>query len=321
VYKRVQGAYPLMREDRIIESAGGDVMEALGKVVIPIKIGGKWVAQMFTVLKQVNHSVLLGRDFLVKNQIIVNYGAHKLKIGRKWVDMVEDKYVSYIARTECEVVLKPQTVNIIKARIRDKGYYSLGQTLRVRELSNQEVDDEPWLKVVNGIVCLEPKRSVPTMVLNHTSKTRKLEKGSMIAEVVEGEVEIEDEDMGVTRGNINTISNWDSVHDCRGPGSGRAMKPRSLLTRERREQMIEQVVAPDEMKIRVEQFVIKNHEVFALHDTELGRTDTVVMDIDTGKATPIHSRPYRAALMDRDIMERALDDMLQARVIRTVNSA
>jgi hypothetical protein len=116
--------------------------------------------------------------------------------------------------------------------------------------------------------------------------------------------------MGVVREIINTVSNWDKVQGYNCHMSGKARKPRQLLTKERREQMLEQIVAPDERKKRVKEFVLKNHDVFAFHDTELGRTDTVVMDIDTWEAMPIHSRPYRTALRDREIVERGIGDML-----------
>jgi hypothetical protein len=212
--------------------------------------------------------------------------------------------------------LKPQTVNIIKAKVRDMGHYSPGQTLKVRELVNHEINNEPWLKVVSGIAYLEPGRSVPIMVLNHTSKTIRLNKDSEVAEVIGGEVEIEEEDVRVAREQVNTMSYREQVQGYGRYKSDRARNFRPFLTRERREQMLEQIVAPEERKDRVKEFVLKNHEVFALHDTELGRTDTVVMDIDTGEAMPIHSRPYRTALRDRELVERALEDMLQAGVIR-----
>jgi hypothetical protein len=162
-----------------------------------------------------------------------------MKIGGKWVEMVEDKYVSHIAHVEQEVILKPQTVNIIKAKVRDMGHYSPGQTLKVRELVNHEINNEPWLKVVSGIAYLEPIRSVPIMVLNHTSKTIRLNKDSEIAEVIGGEVEIEEEDVMVARERVNTMLYRDQIQGYGRYKGDRARNFRPFLTRERREQKLE----------------------------------------------------------------------------------
>ena len=60
--------------------------------------------------------------------------------------------------------------------------------------------------------------------------------------------------------------------------------------------------------------------MFAEKDTDLGCTDTITMSIDTGNHTPIKQKPYCIPLMKTKIVDDAIDDMLQANIIRPSNS-
>ena len=44
------------------------------------------------------------------------------------------------------------------------------------------------------------------------------------------------------------------------------------------------------------------------------------MSIDTGSHTPIKQKPYHTPLMKRKIIDDAIDDILQANIIRPSNS-
>ena len=53
----------------------------------------------------------------------------------------------------------------------------------------------------------------------------------------------------------------------------------------------------------------------AARDINLDHTDTVKMTIDTGDHPPIKLKPYRTPLNKRHIVEKAVDDMLEAGII------
>ncbi|CAC5377435.1 unnamed protein product [Mytilus coruscus] len=59
---------------------------------------------------------------------------------------------------------------------------------------------------------------------------------------------------------------------------------------------------------------------FAFKDTELGQTDTVKMRIDTGDNPPVKLTPCRTPLHKREIVDKAITDMLKANIIRRSNS-
>ncbi|CAC5423266.1 unnamed protein product [Mytilus coruscus] len=57
-----------------------------------------------------------------------------------------------------------------------------------------------------------------------------------------------------------------------------------------------------------------------MKDTELGQTDTVKMRIDTGDNPPVKLKPYRTPLHKREIVIKAITDILEANIIRRSNS-
>ncbi|KAL5006703.1 hypothetical protein ScPMuIL_015509, partial [Solemya velum] len=72
---------------------------------------------------------------------------------------------------------------------------------------------------------------------------------------------------------------------------------------------------PREHRKQVLGVIRKNKDLFAKKDTELGQTSTVTMKIDTGDHPPIKMRPYRVPLHKRKIIDSAIDEMLEAKVI------
>lgn len=64
----------------------------------------------------------------------------------------------------------------------------------------------------------------------------------------------------------------------------------------------------------------KHQDLFAAKDSELGHTDTVLMKIDTGDNLPIKLRPYQIPIHNREVIDKAVDEMLEANVIRRSKS-
>ena len=60
--------------------------------------------------------------------------------------------------------------------------------------------------------------------------------------------------------------------------------------------------------------------MFANKDYELGHTETLKMNIDVGNSEPIKMRPYRTLIKNREVIDKAIDEMLEAGVIRRSRS-
>ena len=59
----------------------------------------------------------------------------------------------------------------------------------------------------------------------------------------------------------------------------------------------------------------QNLDLFAEKDTDLGKTNTIKMSIDTGNHPPIKLRPYKTPFAKYPIVDMAVNDMLAANII------
>ena len=64
----------------------------------------------------------------------------------------------------------------------------------------------------------------------------------------------------------------------------------------------------------------QNIDFFAEKDTDLGKTKTLEMRIETGNHPPIKLKPYRTPFAKRQIISKAIDEMLKAKIIQPSKS-
>ena len=83
---------------------------------------------------------------------------------------------------------------------------------------------------------------------------------------------------------------------------------------------LSEVDASENVKSRVVKLINDNAHLFASSDLDLGQTQTVECNVETGDHDPIKMRPYRIPLQDRQIVDKAIDEMLQAGVIQRSRS-
>ena len=53
---------------------------------------------------------------------------------------------------------------------------------------------------------------------------------------------------------------------------------------------------PKQHRLKIENLIVKNQDLFASKDSELGHTDTVKMQIDVGNNDPTKMKPYRTPI-------------------------
>ncbi len=82
----------------------------------------------------------------------------------------------------------------------------------------------------------------------------------------------------------------------------------------------EMIDAPKEHCDTLKGLLDEFEDIFAKTDLELGKTDAVSMKIDTGDVPPIRLKPYRTPLHNREIIDKAIDDMLAAKIIEPSHS-
>ena len=77
---------------------------------------------------------------------------------------------------------------------------------------------------------------------------------------------------------------------------------------------------PEQYRSTIQKLVLKNQDMFATKDSELGHTDTVEMQTDIGNSLPIKLKPYRTPIKNKEVTDKAINEMLDADVIKRSRS-
>ncbi|CAC5410709.1 Transposon Ty3-I Gag-Pol polyprotein,Transposon Ty3-G Gag-Pol polyprotein [Mytilus coruscus] len=145
--------------------------------------------------------------------------------------------------------------------------------------------------ISNTVVDFNKNRKFPLMIVNNTNKTVKLRRGCVVGKASHLE-------------EINVVN----VNQSQGT-SGLEKLDESEIS------------VPQEFKKDILRMIRDNEDIFATSNKDLGCTDTVQMTIDTGDHLLIKLKPYRAPLKQRKIIDKAIEELLEANIIRKSRSA
>ena len=291
VYKSLKKKPPLIKRSANLQSVNGGHLKIDGCVTLTFKVGSKEMKNGFFVSPSINRNFILGRDWLVQNGIRLYFDLGFLKIGDTFAPLEEDIHISCLVRTRSKVILKPQTATVCSGKVKDTCEFPHSKLYSVSAIDTNFTNSEPGLMVSNSLAKLGKGRTLPIMVVNNTNQTIRLSKGCVIAQ-------IESVDTHSVK-EINELTNQSKIETCDWSSD---------------------VDAPAVYKSTIVDFLKKNQDLFAAKDSDLGHTDTVKMKIDTQNHPPIKLRPYRTPLKDREMVDNAIDEMLQANVIRRSKS-
>jgi hypothetical protein len=244
----------------------------------------------FHVVKDINRSFILGRDWLVQNGVRLYYDLESLRIGKTYVPMVEDIHIASILRASKKTFLKPQSTTVCFAKHRDHAKFQ-NKIVEVNAFDKGFISEEPGLMIGSVVAKTKPSRRIPVLVVNNTNKTYKLKRGCVI-------------------GRINVIDDKSietSVQD-------------KNKDEEQFDDLKAELQVSPEHRQMIENIVLHNRDLFAKTDADLGHTDTIKMKIDTGNHSPIKMKPYRTPLNKRKIVDNAIDEMLSANIVRRSKS-
>ncbi|CAC5416202.1 unnamed protein product [Mytilus coruscus] len=249
------------------------------------------VTQLFYVVKDMNRNVILGKDWLVQNGVRLYFDLGCLRIQKNYVSLEEDIHVASIVRLTVNAVLKPQTINVCPVGLKNNPSFGSTKLLEISPVASGYVSTEPGLMISNTVVNFNKNRKFPLMIVNNTNKTVKLRRGCVVGKASHV-------------GEINLVN----VNQSQGT-SGLEKLDESEIS------------VPQEFKKDILRMIRDNEDIFATSDKDLGCTDTVQMTIDTGDHPPIKLKPYRAPLNQRKIIDKAIEELLEANIIRKSRSA
>ena len=279
----------MVRAGPKLQAANGESLKVLGSTNLTFTVNGLTMRQTFCVTDGLNRNFILGMDWLKDNGVRIYFDLGMLRIGKTYVKLQEDCHISSILRLNKKTTIKPQSAILCHVKLNQGFQLTDSKTLEVTNIDAGCIQDEPGLRLREAVNTAKTPHKIPVMIVNETNKCYRLRRGSVI---------------GKARPlDTNEINN---------------VEPMEVDQPEETEE--DEIDVPEKHKRNITRLVKKNNDLFAKKDKDLGHTSTVKMRIDCQGHRPLKNRAYRTPLNKRKIIDKAIDEMLEAKVIERSQS-
>ena len=294
----------------LVCGVSGHRLEMAGVVTLKFKIGRTNICHKFFVICDIVRPLILGSDLLMGRKDLkfkIDCENQTLSVGHSTVLLKNKGSVDTcnLVQVDQKTVIKPYTVNYISSKIIGKPKY---KECVINPIDSESIlFEQPGLMLANLIAKVDKKRKVPMVLVNHTDRTIVLKRGQTLgkAESLETSTICSIDDL--SREEVDRLKKEKPDKDMKETTDPLKGIKLDHLTKEQRE--------------KIEALLLKFEKpLFAKNTKDLGHTNVVQLQIDTGDAKPIKQKPYRTPFSQRPIVEAEVKDMLEADVIRPSSS-
>ena len=291
IYDQLKNKPRLINKKVCLQSANGSELKCDGCITVQVCIGGTEMSQDFYVIRDLNRNLILGLDWLKQNNVRIYFDLKCLRInGKHYVNLEEDIHIASTVRMKRTCLIKPQTAMICYGKVRENPDLPVGQSYEISQIDKGFIINQPGLQIINTVSTLNKDRSLPLLIVNNTNKFIKIYRHGLVAKI---------------SGIQNNVANVNSVMKNKPCNNTLDLKDLDV---------------PEQYRSKIEKLVLRNQDLFASKDSELGHTDTVKMQIEVENHEPIKMRPYRTPIKNREVIDKAINEMLDADVIRRSRS-
>ena len=292
IYNSLHKPPPLRRPDINLESVTGNQLKIDGSFDLEFVIAGLKLHYTFYVVPNLGRNAIIGRDFLKYFNCRIYCDLDKLRINGRYVDLVEDAYLQSLIRLKRSIIVKPQSALFCFGKLSNKFPGAGCSQIEIAAIDRCFAANFPGIMLANTVTKLSKLQKIPILLINNTNKPVSLRKGSVVGRA-------DPVDKLKVSSLIEKISSVEKVES---------------------QDMLSEFDSPLEYRSIVAELLNENKDLFAAKDSDLTFTNTVKFKIDTGDAPPIRLRPYRIPLKNQPIVNRAVDEMLEAGIIRRSHS-
>ena len=291
IFDQLKDRPKLLNKKVCLQSANGTELKCDGCVNVQICIGGTEMSQDFYVIRDLNRNMILGLDWLKTHNVRIYFDLKCLRInGKHYVNLEEDIHIASTVRMKKTCLIKPQTALICHGKVRENPDLPVGESYEISQIDRGFIVNQPGLQIINTVSTLAHDRSLPLLIVNNTNKFIKIYRHGLLAKIT---------------GIQNNVSTVNSV----------------IKNNQSKDKLnLNDLDVPQQYRSKIEKLVLQNQDLFANKDSELGHTETVKMQVDVGNNEPIKMRPYRTPIKNREVIDKAIDEMLDADVIRRSRS-
>ena len=227
---------------------------------------------------------ILGDDWLSAENIILDFGLMKLRYKQHYFPLIPDVHISSIVELSKPVVFPPRSAVLCEVKVKTEWVNEC--VPGYISIQHDFMQDDPNWFAYDCSVVMNEKGTCEILIMNDSDKWHTMKESTIIGEFKENA-----DIYSIQINNIQEVS----------------QKP-------------VEIQAPDDKKTQVSALIDNNKDLFAATDLELTQTKTVVMKVDTGDHEPISLRPYRVPLNKREVISKAVDEMLEAQIIEPSQS-
>ena len=299
-----------------VKSATGSNLSPLGIVNCPLKLGNTTFVNDFIVCQNLTRSLILGKDFLMKNHITVRYaenGKCILKFQQEEMVAALDITNAPHLETSTTVCLPGRTLAVIQV----KSELKREQTGQIYEVQpNEELSDKyPNIYVVPMIHNADTyiPDTVPIVLINFSLDDVLIPKGEIMGflqsqtiDISEIETETSTEPSPIGIGEDNEIlQNQEGKRFITSPADIEIHRKINL----------QDANVSDEHQKAFQDLCHEFKDIFSVDSGDIGKTPLVEMEIDTGDSPPITQKPYTLPLKHAEWVQKELEILEKAGVI------
>ena len=276
-------------------SANGTPLQVLGRTNVELKFADKaWVQNV--IVAELNVDGILGMDFLVENQCIINLQTHALSIsGMDHPIRMEGTARTYKVAVVNRISLQPMSETIVEGTLCPAEDGGLPFKAGIVEPTEKFLRSD-YALLAKTLV--RSQQTIPLRIMNTTTSVRTINPGTVIGKFspVEEMMSAGGDDADRTEPSEDLPEHLKDLYDrCT-------------------------VNLTEGNKMKAKQLLIKYSRLFSATDEDVGRTNIVKHKINTGTHDPVKQPPRRLPVSMQEEVKGHIADMLQRGVIEPSTS-
>ena len=289
----------ITRTTHTLKAANGTPISVSGQATLPLTVGTFKTTVTGVVSAHVTE-VMLGIEWLTDNQVVWHFGQQRIQIG-------DDFYPVHIRQsrdTWCRRVVLQEDV-MIPARVETNMSTKVIFRGSLADQSDPQWGTEtkslaPGLRVARTIVPNDRVNDIPIRVVNTSPEAITLKAGTTISNLVPLEI----------------------VERMAGDVSTSTTTPPAVETSRTIEEMISHVheSLPGSSVIKLKEVLTEYNDIFSQSEDDLGLTNVITHQIDTGTAVPIRQQLRRFPPAHVEAISQHVDTMMSQGVIEPASS-
>lgn len=277
--------------------ANDQPLPVMGEVELQLNLSGLVVHFNFMIIPDLVHDLILGQDFLLRSQAVINYASKTVTFFDNFVALgltFRDQSEGSILRVSANVSIPPRSVLLVPVRI--------PQRFVNTDAMIQPLQVHPQQRFMVANILVHPTtRSSVVQVLNPTNEEVTISKRSPIALVQPVDSSSLPSDKATPSDSSFDTSSLPDLPTCLATLKELGIHiDESNLTTEQREKLIH--------------LLYKNKSVFAKELSDLPGCNLVTHRIETW-GPPVRSRPYRHSPAARQEIARQTKELLEQGII------